>query len=346
MFKKFACSIVTAGLVLGISSSGWAVSPAVNTSPNELKISSYNVHKATPTPEVGVPSWGERRGRLTNYLAVSGADVVSLQETVGWDVGGVTHTQDIANLAAQRGYTYVEPVLDECVRPRDAAGQLAGPNPCDNTTSILFNSATTSVMPTSNGRASSGEQLTGSITDTGSANENRRSLSWVYLTKGGRNFFVVDVHTDSDKSAAAEAARVRLANALPAWVDAMNAARGVNLPVFITGDLNSYKLRQPQGMQQILANAGFADPYYTAPTKIGARYATVNVTPATKKFYGFPPKPYKYSKKKEPSRIDYVLYRGATPLVYETVVKLNANGTFDENYRLSDHNAVEATFAW
>ncbi len=346
MLKKFACAIAVTGLVLGVSSSAGAVSPAANTSPNELKIASYNIHKATPTPETGVPSWGERRGRLANYLAVSGVDVVSMQENVGWDVGGLTHTQDIAKLAAENGYTYVESVLDECVRPRDAAGQLAGPNPCDNTTGIVFNSATTSVMPTSNGQASSGEQLTGSITDTGSAEENMRSLSWAYFTKSGRNFFVVDVHTDSDKSAAAEAARVRLANALPAWVDAMNAARGVNVPVFLTGDLNSYKLRQPQGMQQILANAGFVDPYYTAPTKIGERYATVNVTPATATFYGFPPKPYKYSEKKEPTRIDYVLYRGATPLVYETVVKLNANGTFDENYRVSDHNAVEATFAW
>lgn len=344
--------LVTLPMLLGFP-------PSVQAAPDEtITIGSYNIHKAMRTAEPGVPTWDYRRERLGFILAASTADVISLQEVVGWRVPTArTHQADVAQIASTKGYAYVKPADNQCVRPRDSYGELAGPNPCDNTTGIIYKAATTSVMLSASGLASSGKYMNGSVVNTGSEAENKRALSWAYLEKGGHQFLVVDVHTDSDKSPAAEAARVALGNVLPSWIDGMNAARGLSVPVFLTGDLNSYKFRQPAGIQSILYGNGYEDPYYTAPEKIGVRYSTVNVTPQTKRFLGFPPKPYKYSVKKEPTRIDYVLYKGAVQsLSYETVVKLDPSCSkkavkrgkcnFDENYRLSDHNMIQATFAW
>jgi endonuclease/exonuclease/phosphatase family metal-dependent hydrolase len=353
----FSVGTAIAVAVGGLSSAALLPS-AQATNGGTITVGSYNIHKATPSPEQGVPDWNFRRDRLGLILSESTSDVIALQEVVGWRLPtGPKHRDDVALVASANGFATIQPADNQCVRPRDSYGQLSGPNPCDHSTGIIYKSATTSVMPSAKALASTGMYMHGSIVNTGSVEENKRALTWAYHEKGGQLFFVVNVHANSDKSPAAEAARVVLANNLPSWIEGMNAARGLSIPVFFTGDLNSYKVRQPGGMQAILYGNGYEDPYYTASEKIGARYATVNITPQTRKFFGFPPKPYKYSLKKEPTRIDYVLYKGAVkPLTYETVIRLDPNCSakavkrgkcnFDENYRLSDHNMVTAVFAW
>ena len=104
----------------------------------------------------------------------------------------------------------------------------------------------------------------------------------------------------------------------------------------IGGDFNSYQRRQPHGAQQVLADAGLIDGY-SAPVKVNGNYSTVNYTPKTRKFKGFPPRPYFYAR--NTTRIDYI-FSSVAPRRHEVVLHLTGNGLFDNAYRASDHNMV------
>ena len=348
---KFVMGVVAVFIILSLML-GWGAYLAAGISSvsatETLTIGSYNIHKASPNNKAGVPDWPLRRDRLINTLEASAADVVSLQEVSRWKVRkGVTHRQDVALLASQRGFATVEAELNKCPRPRD----------CDNTTAIVYQTANVTIMPNANGLPSTAKVLNSDVVLTPNPDENKRAMTWAYFMKSGKPFLVLDIHTDSDKSPLAEAGRVALGNSLTTYIEGLNNARGLpTIATFLTGDFNSYKFRQPGGMQKILEGNQWGDPYYTAPVKRGERYATINKTPATAKFNGFPPRPYQYSLKKEPTRIDYVLYKNATPLSYETLIKFYDDCTymqqrlfkcnFHEEYRLSDHNMVLGTFNW
>ncbi len=340
MLKKLGGTVIAAAMVSGFVI---IVAPGAHAASNDVTVASYNVLKVNAT---GVPAWDQRQPRLPAIINNLNADVLSLQEVTNNtdSVSGKVQSAQVRDTLATLGYTTITPEENQCVRPRDAAGQLAGPSPCDTSATLAWRNEIT-VAPSVNGLPMTGLFLAGSIAPA-DAVSNARTVPWAFLQKpGGPVFLAISTHTSSDKDATAEAGRVAFAQALTGWAQNLATARGFdNAPMFIAGDLNSYKARQPAGAQAVLANAGWTDAYYAAPTRVGTQYATINVTPQTARYNGIPPKPFKYSKKAEPTRIDYVLSRNATPVAYETVVKLNANGTFNEAFRMSDHNAVVAKY--
>jgi endonuclease/exonuclease/phosphatase family metal-dependent hydrolase len=299
-----------------------------------LVFAEWNVLKANePAP---APAWSERRGVIGRVLSESGADVIGLAEATEHPVAeSRSQWTDIQQLVAPAGY--VAPKLD--------VNECTFRVPCTHTSALLFRGSTVEQVTFPNGNTSAGATRLGSMVEGMTDDGGLRKVVWAYLR--GRNgtgtFLAIAAHLPTQKDAAHENDRVVWANALTGWVQAMNAQRGITAPTILMADVNSYAFRQPQGAQFVLEQAGWRDAYVTAQKKLGARYATINVTPSTRNAAGFPRKPYAYSSKRAPTRIDYIFTLGAaTATEYETVVRLLANGTFDPLYRGSDHNMIRA----
>lgn len=322
-----------------------------------LVFASFNVCKvACAAP---APPWDVRRDRVARVIAETATDVVGLQEaTNNATTTAKTQAEDIANITAPAGYrTPAYPIeANECRRPRDSRGQLAGPSPCDNTAMLLFKDATVDQVALPGGQPSAGVILTSTITPAVDPMSGMRSVAWAYLqgANGTGPFLAVSMHTDSAKTPEAEASRVAIAAALDAWAQGWNAAHGMaGAPVVLMADLNSYAKRQPNGAQKVLVDSGWTDSA-TAPVKRNVQFSTINYNPLLGlNEQGFPVKPYEFrTSKKNPvlnaTRIDYVMAKGAgvLPLDYEVVIRLNPDGTFSPDYQASDHQMVRTTLSF
>lgn len=173
-----------------------------------------------------------------------------------------------------------------------------------------------------------------------------RNVTWAYLQHiaSGTVFLALSVHMPNEKTAHAEQLRRQTAAGLATWADQHSARVGLaGVPVILMGDLNSFQSRQPNGAQQVFYDRGYTDAF-SAAKRVNSRFPTVNVTPLTRRWDGFPPKPFKYSR--AASRIDYILAKnGVTPLRHEVFLKLLPDGSFDNRYRGSDHNLVRAVLS-
>jgi endonuclease/exonuclease/phosphatase family metal-dependent hydrolase len=322
-----------------------------------LVFASFNVCKVACAPPA--PAWDVRRDRVARVIAETAADVIGVQEATNNATSTAkTQAEDIANITAPAGYrTPSYPIeANECRRPRDAAGQLAGPSPCDNTAMLLFKDATVDQVALPGGRPSAGVILTSTITPAVDPLSAMRSVAWAYLqgSNGTGPFLAVSLHTDSAKTPEAEASRVAIGAALDAWAQGWNAAHGMaGVPVVLMADLNSYAKRQPNGVQKVLVDSGWTDAA-TAAVKRNVQFSTINYNPLLGlNEQGFPTKPYEFrTSKKNPvlnaTRIDYVMARGdgIQPLDYEVVIRLNPDGTFSPDYQASDHQMVRTTLSF
>ncbi len=332
---------VAAGMLVGATPASAAVSgaPTETAASDPLRVASYNMMKVNaPTG----PAWTDRFPRLPAIVSNIDPGVVALQEVTNHKSGNTRQRTLVHNTMRGLGYAVLDaPEYNECVRPRDKRGKLAGPNPCDTSVTLAWKPELVSVLDSA--LPMTGITMAGSIAPV-NPDADQRQVAWAFLQFQGRPFLLISTHLENDRSPAGETGRVAFGSAVTAWADQLAAQRGLaGIPMVIAGDLNSYKKRQPAGVQAVLMNAGWSDAYYAAGTRVGERYATINITPKTRKFGGFPPRPFQYSKKREPSRIDYVMFRGGVSADrYETVVRLNPDGTFVEPLRMSDHNAVVA----
>ena len=322
-----------------------------------LTFATFNVCKVACSPPA--PSWDVRRDRVARVITESDVDVLALQEATNNPTSfAKTQAEDIVNLTAPAGFRPPSYPLaaNECRRPRDAAGQLAGTSPCDNTAMLLYQQESVEQVALPDGQPSAGILLAGSITPGLDPLSAMRSVAWAYLQ--GRNatgpFLAVSLHTDSAKTPEGEASRVALAAGLDSWAQGWNAAHGVpGIPVVLMADLNSFAKRQPNGAQAVLTKAGWID----AATSRSARnlgYSTINYTAdGPTDAQGFPMRPKVYPLTRSnptggATRIDYIMAKGAGvfPVDYEVVVRLNADGTFAADYQASDHQMVRATLSF
>jgi endonuclease/exonuclease/phosphatase family metal-dependent hydrolase len=310
-----------------------------------LTFGSFNVCKTDCAPPA--PPWDVRRERVARVILESGLDVVGLQEVTFWPTAyAKTQLLDVQHLVASGGF--VAPTFttgsDECRWTR------AGLKACTHTTGLLFNAASVRQATTPNGTASAGTLPMSRIAAGLSPDSAPRKVTWAYLEgiNGIRPFLALSVHTSNLKDEANEASRVAFGAALDGWVQAFNSEHGMSgVPVVLMADLNSYRKRQPNGVHQVLANAGWVDSA-TAPVKRNVQYSTINVNPLLSVAeQGFPARPYEFRVSKanpvlDATRIDYVMVKGAgvLPLDYEVVIRLNPDGTFIPEYQASDHQMV------
>ena len=347
--------IVIAGLIAVPAASNWApqsdnavptispaptlVVPEPSIAPSILPIptltfATFNVAK--PNNRV-LPSWNKRREAIGRTINESNSDVIGLQEATARMVTGddgkrMTHWQDIQAMAKAGGYVSTVSGIDTCES-----------NSCIHSAHIMFKADKVKQVSLPNEMPSAGQGRLSEIAD-GLRYAKTREFSWAYLEglNGTGSFLVVSVHLNNEKNARGKKDRERVGKAFTSWAEDLNKASGMeDIPMILLGDFNSYDNREPKGMLYELADDGWLDSFeaplneykffgdaYTTSYKGGNRS-------------GWPKKPITSS---DPVRIDYVMYFGERlhADAYQVALRLNDDGTFDNDYRGSDHMMVQA----
>ena len=330
-------ALVTAAAIAAVLGGAVITAPAQAANDPQISVSSntmitvatYNICKLACTSPA--PAWDTRRARIANVITSSLADVIGVEEATNWKTdAGISQWQDVQDLVASAGYKAPQLQDNRCVHQR-----------CVNTARLLYNrymvdQARFTALP------SAGDLPLDQLLSEPLTVDPHRQVTWAYFTPKGSTqvVLVAAVHLTNAKTAAGEADRIAFGRGFTAWAEGMNAARGLsNVPVVLLGDLNSFDVRQPQGVQTVLRNAGWTDAY-DAQTSTNRAFNTVNYGKRIRS--GWPSRPV-VAKNRPPSRIDYVLTRGPiVPWSYEVVAHLNPNGTFDSAYQGSDHLMVRA----
>ncbi|MGV1003931.1 MAG: endonuclease/exonuclease/phosphatase family protein [Candidatus Nanopelagicales bacterium] len=293
-----------------------------------LRVGTFNICKSTCGP--GPFGWANRRGALVRTVGAAAPDILAVQEANTKVWRGVRQTDDVIGLLSPLGYRIASQEYSGC------------PGKCSRGAHVFYNTATTRLadLPGSSVAVAGMTSMAavGGI-DLSALGIQDRAISWAFLSAldSARITLVISVHLATQKTAAGESARVAVANHLRGYAQSLIAASGqTGVELVICGDFNSYGRRQPQGAQQILADTGLIDGY-TAPEKVNGDLSSINIAPTNAKFKGWPPKPFHYTS--NTTHIDYV-FSTVAPLRHEVVAHLLPDGSFDNNYRVSDHNLV------
>ncbi len=294
--------------------------------PNAVRVGTYNVMKSTRLKSRW--PWSARRVALLNTVRATRPDVLLVQEANTQKWGGRTHVEDVRRVLGSAGYQIASMEYNNCTAW------------CTRGAHVFYNPARIGPVAPPSGRLPSAGMLgLSQIAGLGFGSIQDRAASWAFLRPAGssRTTLYVSVHLPTNKNAAGERLRVAVATKLRPWANRLIAASGFGaVDLVIGGDLNSYAKRQPNGAQRVLTTAGLVDGA-TAPLVVNGNFGTVNYTPKTRKYKGFPPRPYFY--KRNTTRIDYV-FASVSPLRHEVVLQLAADGRFDNRFRASDHNLV------
>lgn len=290
-----------------------------------VRVATFNICKTTCGK--GQFTWENRRQALVRTIAEAQPDVLEVQEanTKLWN--GIQHIDDVIALLAPLGYQIASTDFTQCTLY------------CTRGAHVFYKVATMRLATLNSPFPVAGMAGMSQIAAAPLGSIQDRAVSWAFLTPNGSNrtTLFVSVHLATQKNSEGEAARVAVAQHLRPWADAVTAASGLTgVNLVIAGDFNSYERRQPMGAQRIVADSGLYNGYQ-APVRVNGDIGSQNYAPKINKYKGFPPKPYRY--KKNTTHIDYV-FSSVPPLRHEVVVHLLPDGTFDNAYRVSDHNMV------
>jgi endonuclease/exonuclease/phosphatase family metal-dependent hydrolase len=324
--RNFAvATAATMSLLAGTASVAQANVPSSAPADGAIRVATYNIMKTTRLAAKW--SWSKRRLAMVNTVRAAAPDVLAVQEANLQRWGGSTHLDDVRGLLGSLGYQIASTDYSQCT---------AG---CTRGAHIFFNPSRMGLASMPSGARPAGMAGMSTIAQVDFGGTQDRNASYAFLTPVGssRTTLFISAHLPTQKNAHGERLRVAVASRLRPWADALVAGSGLTgADIVITGDFNSFQRRQPYGAQQVLANSGLIDGF-AAPVKVNANYSTVNYTPKTRKYKGFPPRPYYYGR--DTTRIDYI-FSTAPPLRHEVVLHLTAKGKFDNKYRASDHNMV------
>ena len=299
-----------------------------------LTFATFNIAKPNNT---SVPAWKNRREAIGRTINESNSDVIGLQEATDIRVigeGGVRmkHWEDIQAMSAPAGYLPTTTEVDTC-----------DPNSCIHSAHILYKADKVKQVDLPEGIPSAGQGRLTDIVD-GLRYATTREFSWAYLEglNGTGTFLAVSLHLNNEKNARGKKDRELVGSAFTTWAEELNKASGLEgVPMILMGDFNSYDNREPKGMLYELAEDGWLDSF-NAPTNeykfFGDAYTT-SYTGSNRS--GWPKRPITSS---DPVRIDYVMFKGEllNADAYQVALRLNEDGTFDNNYRGSDHMMVQA----
>jgi endonuclease/exonuclease/phosphatase family metal-dependent hydrolase len=299
-----------------------------------LTFATFNIAKPNNT---SVPAWKNRREAIGRTINESNSDVIGLQEATDIRVigeGGVRmkHWEDIQAMSAPAGYLPTTTEVDTC-----------DPNSCIHSAHILYKADKVKQVDLPEGIPSAGQGRLTDIVD-GLRYATTREFSWAYLEglNGTGTFLAVSLHLNNEKNARGKKDRELVGSAFTTWAEELNKASGLEgVPMILMGDFNSYDNREPKGMLYELTEDGWLDSF-NAPTNeykfFGDAYTT-SYTGSNRS--GWPKRPITSS---DPVRIDYVMFKGEllNADAYQVALRLNEDGTFDNNYRGSDHMMVQA----
>jgi endonuclease/exonuclease/phosphatase family metal-dependent hydrolase len=310
-----------------------SISPTIMPVPN-LTFATFNVAKPNNT---SVPAWKKRREAIGRTINESNSDVIGLQEATGIRVVGeggarMSHWADIQAMAAKGGYVATTTEDNTCKS-----------SSCINSAKILFKTDKVKQVDLAEGIPSAGQGRLSDIVG-GLRYAKNREFSWAYLEglNGTGTFLAVSVHLNNEKNARGKKDRELVGDAFTKWAEDLNKASGLEgVPMILMGDFNSYDNREPKGMLYELADDGWLDSF-NAPTNEYKFFGDAYTTSYTKgNRSGWPKRPITSS---DPVRIDYVMYKGESLQAdaYQVALRLKEDGTFDNNYRGSDHMMVQA----
>ena len=299
-----------------------------------LTFASFNITKSNST---AVPSWPKRREAIGRTINESNSDVIGLQEATDIRVTGaggnrMTQWSDVQEIAAAGGYVGTNVEVDTCQ-----------PNNCIHSAHILFKTEKIKQVDLPNDLPSAGQGRLSDIVD-GLRYAKNREFSWAYLEglNGSGAFLTISIHLNNETNARGKKDRELVGDAITKWAEDLNTASGMaGIPIVLLGDFNSYDAREPKGMLYELAESGWLDSF-EAPTNeykfFGDAY-TASYTKSNRS--GWPKRPITSS---DPVRIDYVMYKSdrLNADAYQVALRLKEDGTFDNNYRGSDHMMVQA----
>lgn len=310
-----------------------SISPTILPVPT-LTFATFNIAKPSNT---NVPSWKKRRDAIARTLNESNSDVIGLQEATAIRVIGeggarMRHWEDIQAMSASGGYALTNPDVNTC----DTSS-------CINSARILYKTDKVKEVEFADGLPSAGQGRLSEIV-SGLRYAKNREFSWAYLEglNGTGTFLAISLHLNNEKNARGKKDRELVGDEFTKWAEELNKARGIeDVPMILMGDFNSYDNREPKGMLYELAEDGWLDSF-NAPTNeykfFGDAYTT-SYTGGNRS--GWPKRPITSS---DPVRIDYVMYKGQflQADAYQVALRLNEDGTFNNDYRGSDHMMVQA----
>ncbi len=312
-------------LIAGTASIAQAGVPRSAPADDVVRVATYNVMKTTRMKAKW--SWSKRRVALVNTVRDASPDVLAVQEANTQRWGGSTHIEDVRGLLGGIGYQIASADFSQCTLG------------CTRGAHIFFKPSRMALVGLPTGAPAAGMAGMSTIAGVDFGGTQDRNASYAFLAPLGsaRTTLFISAHLPTDKTGEGERLRVAVASGLRPWAEGLIAGSGLTgVNIVISGDFNSYQRRQPNGAQQVLANTGMIDGY-AAPEKVNAGNSTVNYTPKTRKYKGFPPRPYYYSR--DTTRIDYI-FSTVAPRRHEVVLHLTGDGKFDNAYRASDHNMV------
>lgn len=318
-------AVAAVSLLAGTVPIAQASTPRSAPADDVIRAATYNVMKTTRLKAKW--SWSKRRQALLNTVRDTSPDVLMVQEANLQRWGGSTHLEDVRGLLGSLGYQITSTDYSQCTLG------------CTRGAHVFFRPSRMSLATPPTGAPAAGMAGMSTIAGIDFGGTQDRNASYAFLTPLGssRTTLFISAHLPTEKTAEGERLRVAVASALRPWADSLIAGSGLGgVNIAIGGDFNSYQRRQPYGAQQVLANNGLIDGF-AAPVKVNGNYSTVNYTPKTRKYKGFPPRPYFYGR--DTTRIDYI-FSTVAPHRHEVVLHLTGDGKFDNNYRASDHNMV------
>jgi endonuclease/exonuclease/phosphatase family metal-dependent hydrolase len=299
-----------------------------------LTFATFNIAKPNNS---NVPSWKNRREAIARTINESNSDVIGLQEVTSIRVVGeggarMRHREDVQAMSANGGYVFANPDVNTC----DTSS-------CINSARILYKADKVKEVEFADGLPSAGQGRLSDVT-SGLRYAKNREFSWAYLEglNGTGTFLAISLHLNNEKNAQGKKERKTVGREITKWIDDLNTERGLSaVPTILMGDFNSYLNREPKGMLFELAEEGWQDSF-NAPTneyKFFEDAYTTSYTGGNRS--GWPKRPITSS---DPVRIDYVMYKGdfLQADAYQVALRLNEDGTFDNNYRGSDHMMVQA----
>jgi endonuclease/exonuclease/phosphatase family metal-dependent hydrolase len=324
--RTFAVAAATAlSLLAGGVTAAHAGAPRSAPAEDAIRVATYNVMKTTRLAKKW--SWSKRRQALVNTVRDAAPDVLLVQEANLQRWRGGTQLDDVRGLLGGLGYQITSTDYTQCTAW------------CTRGAHIFYNPERMALVAPPTGAPAAGMAGMSTIAGVDFGGTQDRNVSYAFLAPrgSGQVTLFISTHLPTAKTAQGERLRVAVASALRPWADSLIAGSGLTgVQIAIGGDFNSYQRRQPRGAQAVLSNAGLIDAF-VAPVKVNANYSTVNYTPKTRKFKGFPPRPYFY--KRNTTRIDYI-FSTVPAQRHEVVLHLTSDGRFNNNYRASDHNMV------
>ena len=318
------------------------MAPVLTAIPNQLSVATYNIHCANCSTDPA-KSWINRRDSVVANVKSKMPDVMGVQEaSQGWlkDANGVTinlaQFEDFRNRlnAAGAAYEVTNPNRNNCVKSTSPSNCVYADRGASLGTKLFYNKNTVTLL--SEGSVA----LPKLVTDSGP-----RYVAWASFKQNstGKTFFVADAHLSSGTGTSYYNLRNQQAQKITQVIAEKNTG---NLPVLITGDMNSSKWATPTNAPyDVFTKAGYVDPVGgTWRTSLASGYASAESIKNGQyySYTGFSANIAKTSAtgpRALGSHIDYIFTSKMRVASWEQVLNVHSSGVL-QGAIPSDHNMI------